>query len=56
MPDHLRNCHLQYKTDSQAKVVVGMKGANECLDAVADVYRLCAVMDTDVEVIWRRVR
>ena len=33
--------------------VIGMKGVNECLDVVSEVYRLCAAMDTDVEVVLR---
>lgn len=30
-----------------------MKGANECLEAVAKVYHLCVIMDTDIEVVWQ---
>ncbi|GLC46806.1 hypothetical protein PLESTM_001928300 [Pleodorina starrii] len=46
---------LQYFTDSQASgfCILGMKGANECLLAVADVYRRCAESDTEIEVVWR---
>ena len=49
-PTLLYNRRLQYQTDSQAArfCVLGMKGANGCLEAVAEVYRLCAVTDTEI--------
>lgn len=51
----LLNCCLQYQTDSQAAKcrVAGMKGASEWLEAVAEIYRLCAVMDTGMKVVWQ---
>lgn len=32
--------------------MAGIIGANECLEAVAEVYRLNAVTNTDIEVVW----
>jgi len=54
-PGIILNCRLQYQTDSQAArfCVIGVKGANECLEAVAEVYRLCALTDTEIDVVWR---
>ena len=45
---------LPYEIDSQAArfCVLGMKGANAGLEAVVEVYRLCAVTDTEIEVVW----
>ena len=45
---------LPYEIDSQAArfCVLGMKGANAGLEAVVEVYRLCAVTDTEIEVVF----
>lgn len=54
-PGSLLNCHPQDQTDRHAAkfCVIGVKGVIECLDVVAELYRLCAAMDTDVEVVLR---
>ena len=51
----LQMYRLQNITDSQAvKVcIVGMKGTNDRLEAVTEVYLMFAVTDTDAEVVWR---
>lgn len=55
VPDLLQNCRLQYQTDSQAAsfCIIGMKGANGCLEAVAEVHRLGAISDSDIEGVSR---
>lgn len=50
-PGLLLNCRLQYQTDRANFCIVGMKGANKCLETVAEVYCLCVV--TDIHSVWR---
>lgn len=45
-------CNIR-RTAAASFCVLGMKGANECLEAVVEMYNQCAVTDTETEVVWR---